>query len=82
MPEEKMTVNNGKQKATTKAKNKFNSENYDRLYPFVPKGQKEKIAAAAAAVVPPESLNDYIVKAVYDRMKKEGHEIEPDSKDQ
>ena len=26
MPEEKMTVNNGKQKSTTKAKNKFNSE--------------------------------------------------------
>ena len=78
MPEEKMTVNNGKQKSTTKAKNKFNSENYDRLYPFVPKGQKEKIAAAAAA----ESLNDYIVKAVYDRMKREGHEIETEQKDQ
>ena len=82
MPEEKMTVNNGKQKSTTKAKNKFNSENYDRLYPFVPKGQKEKSAAAAAAAVPPESLNDYIVKAVYDRMKREGHEIETEQKDQ
>lgn len=73
MPEKKITVNNGKQKSSTKAKNKFNNEKYDRLYPFVPKGQKEKIAAAAAAAVPPESLNDYIVKAIYDRMKREGH---------
>jgi len=81
MPEEKMTVNNGKQKSSTKAKNTFNGKKYDRLYPFVPKGQKEKIAAAAAAAVPPESLNDYIVKAVYDRMKREGHKIEPETKD-
>lgn len=73
MPEKNITVNNGKQKSSTKAKNKFNNEKYDRLYPFVPKGQKEKIAAAAAAAVPPESLNDYIVKAIYDRMKREGH---------
>ena len=76
MPEEKMTVNNGKQKSSTKAKNTFNSKKYDRLYPFVPKGQKEKIAAAAAAMVPPESLNDYVVNAIYDRMKKEGRAIE------
>lgn len=76
MSEEKKTVNNGKQKSSTKAKNIFNNKNYDRLYPFVPKGQKEKIAAAAAAAEPPESLNDYIIKAVYERMKKEGFEIE------
>ena len=82
MPDEKMTVNNGKQKSSTKAKNTFNSKNYDRLYPFVPKGQKEKIAAAAAAAVPPESLNDYIVKAIYDRMNKEGHEIGTEPKEQ
>lgn len=75
MPEEKMTVNNGKQKSSTKAKNTFNNKKYDRLYPFVPKGQKEKIAAAAAAAVPPESLNDYIIKAVYERMDREGYLI-------
>lgn len=69
------TKNNGNQKPSTKAKNKFNGEKYDRLYPFVPKGQKKYIEAAAAAMVPKESINDYVVKAVYQRMEREGHKM-------
>jgi Protein of unknown function (DUF1778). len=56
--------------ASTKAKRKYNAKAYDRLYPFVKKGEKEKIEQAAAAVG--ESLNDYIVKAIRQRMEQEG----------
>lgn len=66
------TKNTGQQKAATKAKNKFNAENYERMYPFVKKGEKAKIERAASAVG--QSLNDYIVTAVYQRMKREGQE--------
>ena len=68
------TKNTGKQSAATKAKNAFNSKNYDRLYPFVKAGNKAKIESAASAAG--QSLNDYIVTAVYQRMEREGHEIE------
>lgn len=34
-------------KAATKAKNKYNSNAYDRLYPYVAKGKKEIYQAAA-----------------------------------
>lgn len=60
--------------ATTKAKNKYNAKTYDRLYPFVKAGNKSKIEAAAKAAG--QSLNDYIVSAVYARMKQEGFKIE------
>lgn len=64
------TKNNGKQKSATKAKNTFNSKTYDRLYPFVKKGEKSKIEEAAAAAG--ETLNDYIVKATSQRMIQDG----------
>ena len=50
------TKNTGQQKASTKAKNTFNGKNYDRLYPFVKKGEKAKIERAATAAG--QSLND------------------------
>jgi hypothetical protein len=60
--------------AATKAKNKYNAENYDRLYPYVKKGRKAvyEEAAKAAGV----SLNDYITiaieeKVARDRLKEE-----------
>ena len=34
--------------AATKAKNKYNAANYERLYPFVKKGKKERYQRAAA----------------------------------
>ena len=64
------TKNTGQQKASTKAKNTFNGKNYERLYPFVKMGEKAKIARAASAAG--QSLNDYIVTAVYQRMEREG----------
>ena len=71
MPEKKPdTKNTGQQKAATKAKNTFNGKNYDGLYPFVKKGEKAKIERAATAAG--QSLNDYIVTAVYQRMEREG----------
>jgi hypothetical protein len=70
MPDVPDTRNNGKAKASTRAKNKNNSKNYDRLYPFIKKGGKREIEEAAAAAK--ESLNIYIIKAIYQRMEKEG----------
>lgn len=64
------TTNNGAQTTATKAKNKFNTKNYDRLYPFVKAGEKAKIEQAAKAAG--QSLNDYIVTAIYQRMEREG----------
>ena len=45
----------------------------NKLYPFVPKGRKAEIQAAADSLG--ESLNDFIVKAIddrIDRIQKEG----------
>ena len=75
MEDKKLTTkNNKKQSAATRAKNNYNSQNYERLYPFVKAGNKAKIEKAAKAAG--QSLNDYIISAVYQRMKKEGHEID------
>lgn len=53
--------------AATKAKNKYNAANYDRLYPYAPKGRKQHYEAAAkeAGV----SLNDYIITAIEEKME-------------
>lgn len=64
------TRNNGNSRPSTRAKNKNNSKNYDRLYPFVKKGGKEEIKRAAAAAE--ENLNEYIVSSIYQRMEREG----------
>ncbi len=55
--------------AATRAKNKYNSENYERLYPFVKKGKKERYQAAAKAGRY-ESLNEFMEKAM-DRLAAE-----------
>ena len=68
------TKNAGKQSAATKAKNAFNSKNYDRLYPFVKSGNKAMIESAASAAG--QSLNYSVVTAVYDRMEQEGHPVD------
>lgn len=64
------TKNTGKAKASTRAKNTFNNKNYERLYPFVKTGEKAKIEKAADAAG--QSLNDYVVTAIYQRMEREG----------
>ena len=45
--------------AATKAKNKYNAANYERLYPFVKKGRYQKAAEAAGF-----SLNEFMEKAM------------------
>lgn len=56
-------------KAQTRASNKYHEKAYDRLYPFVPKGRKAEIQAAADAAG--ETLNEFIVKAIDKRMERE-----------
>lgn len=58
--------------AATRAKNKYNAENYDRLYPYVPKGRKAVYEAAAKASG--VSLNDFITKAIEEKIRREGLE--------
>ena len=66
--------------AQSRASNKYAAKAYDRLYPFVPKGRKAEIQAAADALG--ESINDFIVKAIDERMErikdmeKAGHPLE------
>ena len=55
-------------KAAMTAHAKYNAKAYDRLYPFVPRGRKAEIQAAAGAVK--ESLNDFICKAIDERMER------------
>lgn len=54
--------------AATRAKNKYNAENYDRLYPYVKRGKKEKYQRAAEAAGC--SLNEFIETAM-DRLADE-----------
>jgi len=53
-------------KAATKAKNKYNAQNYDSLRIVVPKGRKAEILAVAEAAG--VSLNGYVSKAVEERI--------------
>lgn len=46
----------------------YNKKTYDRLYPFVPKGRKAEIQAVAETQG--ETLNEFIVKAIEERMKR------------
>lgn len=46
----------------------YNAKTYDRLYPFVPKGRKAEIQAVADTQG--ETLNEFIVKAIDERMKR------------
>lgn len=48
--------------SNTRAKNKWNTENYDRLYPYVKKGKKEIYLAAAQAAG--MSLNEWLEKTL------------------
>lgn len=55
-----------KQKASTRAKRKWNDENYDRLYPFVKRGKKA-IYQRAIDASDFESMNDFIESAADER---------------
>lgn len=62
-------------KASTKAKNKYNAENYDRVSLSIPKGKKEQLQNVAENQG--KSLNGYIKEAVADKYKTDtGEDIE------
>ena len=50
--------------------NEFNKRNYDRIEIKVPKGRKAVIKAAATAAG--QSVNEFIAKAIDERMEKDG----------
>lgn len=54
-------------KTSNESKSKYNAKAYDRLYPFVPKGRKAEIQAIADAMG--ETLNEFIVKAIDERIE-------------
>ena len=56
-------------KAQSQASNKYAAKSYDRFYPFAPKGHKAEVQAAADRAG--ESLNEYIMNAVDQRMERE-----------
>lgn len=55
--------------AQVKATQRYVAKHYDRMVVTVPQGKREKIKAAAALAG--ESMNQYIVNAISDRMEKE-----------
>lgn len=55
--------------SATRAKNKYNAANYDRLYPYAPKGRKAVYEAAAKAAK--VSLNDFIITAIEEKVERE-----------
>lgn len=56
--------------AATKAKNKYNAANYDRLYPYVKKGNKVIYEEAAKKAGYP-SLNEFIVDAIDEKIERD-----------
>lgn len=55
--------------AATKAKNKYNSENYERIPLNVPKGDKDKIKAHAESMG--ESVNGFINRAIENQIERD-----------
>lgn len=54
-------------KASTRAKNKYNTANYDNLRIIVPKGKKDIIKEFAASKG--ESINGFVNRAIDEAMK-------------
>ena len=58
--------------SATRAKNKYNAEAYDRLYPYVPKGRKAVYEEAAKAAG--MSLNEFVTKALDEKVERQQQE--------
>ena len=56
-------------KSSTKAKNKYNANNYDSLRIVVPKGEKAIIQAFASSKG--ESLNAFVKRAIKEAIERE-----------
>ena len=55
--------------AATRAKNKYNAENYERISLSVPKGDKDKIKAHAESMG--ESVNGFINRAIENQIERD-----------
>jgi len=55
-------------KASTRAQNKYNAKNYDRVSLMLPKGRKQAIQGVAAALG--ESLNGFVTTAIDERIER------------
>lgn len=55
-------------KSSTRAKNKYNAANYDRLYPVVPKGRKSVYEEAAKDAG--MTLNEFMNEAFEEKLEK------------
>lgn len=64
-----MSENGNKGKASTRAKNKYNTANYDSLRIVVPKGKKDKIKAFAESKG--ESLNGFVNRVINKEMESD-----------
>ena len=64
-----MDTPKGNGKASTRAKNKYNAANYDRIALSVKKGQREIIKAHADAMG--ESLNSFVNRAIDETMSND-----------
>ena len=56
--------------SATRAKNRYNSKNYDRIAVVVPSGEKEKISQYAKEHGF-KSTNDFIVTAIREKQERE-----------
>ena len=62
MPSRRRSHGTEKRNSRNEGENKYNAENYDRLYPYVKRGKKEKYQRAAEAAGC--SLNEFMEKAM------------------
>jgi uncharacterized protein (DUF1778 family) len=53
--------------SATRAKNKYNAQNYDRLYPYVKKGRKAVYEEAAQKAG--MTLNEFMITAIEEKAK-------------
>ena len=60
-------------KAATKAKNKYNANNYDSLRIVVPKGRKAELQEHAASR--DESLNGFVNRAIDEAIERDGEGV-------
>lgn len=58
-------------KSSTRAKNKYNAKNYDRIPVVVPIGEKEKIAQIAKEQGY-KSTNEFVVTAIKEKIERGG----------
>ena len=62
---------------STKYKNNFDRENYDRISVNVAKGQREIIKAYAESHG--ESINAFVARAIWEQMKRDQAQGTPDA---